>query len=482
MTKTVAKNKPLYENYYSNEKTKNARFDIYGYSPPPDGKYRIDGVEYDVGEDFRTVERYKEYAEAGMNILFVQSTARYNGEEFSESVLKRVMDNAAEAGINKIIVLDDRLMSLSRTDGGIVGDDKRFANEKEIDAYISFCMKPYMDHPSFYGVQLCDEPSYKKFITISEIFASVKRVYPKAFVQCNLLPLGGINVAENAYPDGGDIYDRYERYLSYYADITKSDYIMYDSYPIAEQFCDNNISRMHLKGLQIANRVCQKKGVKLYLVMQSFAMQIDGAYYTKMPNDAQMNWQANVALAFGVKQFAYFTYWAKADNRNDGEYFYDGTAMMTRAGRRTPLYDRVKRINAYMQKLAPVILEFDYVGDRYAVKVPARSRPFHLEYTERGFLNGVSEVNTDLEVALAVELRDRKRGIPMYAVINITDPKFAEICERKQNTTLAFAEDYDTVDIFENGEWRTEKIKGGKYTAKLNPGYGQFIIPYKEDL
>ena len=52
------------------------QFDFYGYSTPGDGIWWIDGEEFTSGEDFRTVERYAEYKDAGMTIFFPQTSAR----------------------------------------------------------------------------------------------------------------------------------------------------------------------------------------------------------------------------------------------------------------------------------------------------------------------------------------------------------------------------------------------------------------------
>ena len=45
------------------------QMDFYGYSPPTDGTYTLDGQTFTTGEDYRTPERYKEYMDCGMTIF-----------------------------------------------------------------------------------------------------------------------------------------------------------------------------------------------------------------------------------------------------------------------------------------------------------------------------------------------------------------------------------------------------------------------------
>ena len=93
----------MFEKYL--EENKDLKFNFYSYSPPNDGHWYIDGKEYYVGQDFRTVERYKEYKDIGFNILFSAFSAKYYyGDNWETSTLKMVMDRAYEAGIKQSIL------------------------------------------------------------------------------------------------------------------------------------------------------------------------------------------------------------------------------------------------------------------------------------------------------------------------------------------------------------------------------------------
>ena len=468
----------IFENYYKKE---TSGFDIYAYAPPTNGVWYIDGVEYSSGEDYRTVERYKEYKDTGFNILLSQTTATYNGEDWETSDTKKVMDRAYEAGLKKVILLDDRIMALSRTPGGLIGEDKQFKTQKEFDDYISACMAPYKDHPAFYGFQLKDEPAYTLFESFGQIYKTVKRLRPQTFIQCNLLPLIVLICTNSLYPKGGDIYQRYEKYLNAFLDATDADYIMYDHYPmVIENSIPSGIGRFYIKNLQIASKVCRERNVKLYHVAQAFGMDVGKKLNCRLPNRAEMYWQINLLLGFGVKQFSYFTYWTKRDNSTTGEFFKDGNAMMTRRGEKTPLYGYVKEVNEYIQKLAPLIKNFEHVADQYLIQTPYYTHPLHLEYTGMSDFENVVEAENDLEIGFVSEMYDSKNKQYLYLLQNITDPMYAEYVLKPQTIKVKFKEQYDMVDIFDNGEWRTEPLLDNTYEIKLEPGFAQFILPYKK--
>lgn len=55
-------------------------FNIFCYNGPTDGENNIDGNIVRYGS-FRTVERYKEYADAGFDTLFLTGTATYDDNQ-----------------------------------------------------------------------------------------------------------------------------------------------------------------------------------------------------------------------------------------------------------------------------------------------------------------------------------------------------------------------------------------------------------------
>ena len=163
-------------------------FDFYGYNSPWSGRFHVDNETYFLGEDFRSVKRYKEYQNVGFNILLLQHENTYKGEEFSTSNCKKCMDTAFKAGINRIIVSDSRLKDLCEKEV-LIGQDGAFKDETQLIDYIKDCTAPYANHPAFYGVQLFDEPQVWKLKSYAQVYKAFKKAYPDKTAQSNLLNL-----------------------------------------------------------------------------------------------------------------------------------------------------------------------------------------------------------------------------------------------------------------------------------------------------
>ena len=472
-----------YQEYYKLQEKKD--IEMYAYDCPDIGKWKIDDVEFDCGEDFRTVERYKEYKDAGFTILFSAFTAKYIGQEWETSELKMVMDRAYEAGLKKVIILDDRIMEKSRIAGGIIGEGKPFATEEDLENFIRDCFKDYTKHPAFYGLKLQDEPRHQYFKAIGQIFKAVRKVRPETFLQCNLVPILCLHCTNGMYPEGGDMYDRYKAYLCEFLDESQADYVLCDSYPFQEPEqmlfgVFSGIGRHFIRTLQICAEVCKERNVNFYFVAQSTGIHNKGQVSLRVPTKEEVYWQANLLLGFGLRELAYFTYWTRTQSYTKGEFFKDGCAMISLRGEQTPLYHAIKEVNTMIHALAPVITQFKYVADRYLISTPFRSHPFFLEYTLRKELKTLEFAETDREVAMVNELYDEKRDQWMYMIMNATDPLYNEYMIMPQKTTIRFKKKYQKVDIFEEGKWRTETLENNTFTVKLNAGHAYFILPYNE--
>ena len=472
--------KPVYKEYYENEETKNLSMGIYAYGPPRDGMVQVDGFKYYSGIDNRTVENYKIYKDAGMNILFSQTSGVYGSNEiWKDSQLKMVMDRAQEAGIKQIIILDEVIRQLSASQESIIGEGKKFSCEEELDAFITERMKDYRNHPCFRGIQLVDEPKYTMFKAIGQVYRSVKRVCPTAFIQCNLASMF-FSFSDGRYPPYGDDYDfngRYKAYLEMFVDETGADYIMTDRYPF-HAGDSTGMYPYYIRNLQICNEVCRERNIKLYFIAQSFGMRENGVPAHRMPNEAEMALQIHMLLAFGIKELAYFVYWSRSNFNINHEYSPNGEAMVTMDGKPTPTYYHVRKLNGMVQKLAPVIMNFEHVADTYAVKSPFVSKPMHLRFTLRGKLKNVERVETDQEVVFMSELHDSKRDKYLYVLHNITCPKFGADLPRLQKSTAYFKEGYTKVAVFQNNEWHTEDLVDGAYTTELANGDAVYLMPY----
>lgn len=461
------------------------QYDFYGYSAAIDG-WNIDGVSYTSGNDYKSVERIKEYKDAGMTIYFPQSAAAYWGQDFETSETKRVLDNSLEAGLDKVILMDSRIQALSKTEGGIVGEGKQFETEADLDAEIAEYMAPYKDHEAFYGVMLGDEPFYPMAESYGQVYKSIKRVNPDCFVQYNLNPIssamGDVAVDRLCPPleegEGEGLTSqekkilRYQKYIRLFMDSTGADYIQYDQYPLKSA---DDVDDYYILGLQVISELAKEYDAKFYFVSQTYG-QTDNQSNPRKLSEADLYWLNNMSLGFGIKQISYFTYFTKADN--NAEHFIDGNSFITWYGEKTNLYYWMQQIMAEEQKLAPTILNFDYTTSKVYMQMPTIFNSSHTLLTlDTSDFTALKEVSVNKEVALVTELYDDEKQNYMYMVQNIVDPT-NKGSKAYQTTVLTFDSKYTHAVTFVKGEKKIEKLSGGKLTLKHKAGEATYVLPY----
>lgn len=465
---------------------------MYGYYGPTEGIWRLGDKEYNAGQSFRTVERYKEYLEAGLNTFMMGGTdtsmydykkGDWNDPENYNHHAKQIMDQAYEAGLKEILVNDTWIRHYSSIEGGVVGDGKLFATEADLDAEIARCMAAYKDHPAFYGVMLHDEPKYTQLKAVGEVYKAVKRVCPEAQAYCNLWPPAYSSIGTHLPPpeDGSepDLEESWKAYLRMFVEETGAEYIKYDHYPIEA----NSFNVGYIRGLQMSAEVARELDVDFHFTAQTFGMRQDGDILYRQMEEADGYLITNMLLGFGVKELAYYTYWNMPNNPSELTYGIDGTSFISWTGQKTDLYYFMQKINAEIQKFAPVIKNFEYQASTYYTVPPTNFSNAHVASAgrygmERNELAKVKEVTLNKETALVTELKDPDNGQYMYMVLNIIDPSKGSGSTAYETITVKFADEYKYAAVYDKGEKTCVRLDEGCYTLKLKPGAAQFIMPY----
>ena len=481
------------------------QYDFYGYSSCIDG-WNIDGVAYDTDEDYLSVERIKEYKDAGMTIYFPQAGALVTDAEmqdFENSNAKKALDYSLEAGIDKVILMDTRIQALSKPsfgtekqikekvlngtildEAGLIGEDKQFATEAELDAYIAECMAPYKDHEAFYGVMLGDEPYFYHAKNYGQVYRSIKRVCPEAYIQYNLHPISSTEEEENrkiyftgcadeeGLTQNEKMVQAYEQYIGLFLESTGAKYIQYDQYPFRNA---DKVDVYYILGLQVASKLAQEYGVEFYFVTQTYG-QTDNVTNPRMLSQADLYWLNNMLVGFGIKQISYFTYFTKADNNR--EHFIDGNSFLTWKGEKTDIYHWMKQIMAEEQKFAPTILNFDYSSSKVYI---AETTNFDCTYAMRKIetpeFTALKDVNIDKEVALVTELYDAEKQNYIYMVQNIVDST-RKGSKAYQTTVLTFDKQYKYAAVYVKGEKTLVKLDKGTLTLEHKAGEATYVMPY----
>ncbi len=496
---------------YSDEDT--VVLNRYAYSGPSHGQWTIDGVnQVENVVDYRTVEQYTQYKNAGFNILLAQDSISVSASTWnSTGGGKEIMDRAHEAGL-KVILTDGRIQGLSEpvtiSSGSVngtawkIGSGEKFSNQASLDLAIMEYLSLYKDHPAFYGVMLGDEPSYQNAWCYGQVYQSIKRVMPECYVQYNLNPMqhgsadyvklwcGG--TCAGSTPTDAETEAAYKSYVNAFLDAMGTDYIQYDDYPFKSAKAsgisgwlggtDPYIDPTALRNIQMVAEIARDRNLDVKVVTQSCLMRSGGekGYVAiRQVTEDDARWLNNYLMGFGVKQISYFTYWTKSANSDSGEWFDDGGAFVKRDGTTTALYDIMKTIMAENTAFAKTISHFDY----NASKVVTNSYKYADEHIVWGTLSSdsfkwVTGVTTSTDATLVTELYDKENYNYMYMVMNTIDPneKNANKKDTKQTITVTLDSSITEFYVYDQSGNRS-LVTGNTYTATLTAGQAVYLMP-----
>ena len=536
----IAKYKVVKDLDYSDEAA--VTLDRYAYSSLSNGQWTLDGNNMVSNPtDYRTLDSsYETYKNAGFNIILAQDMIGTDGQEWRDT--EQFMDKANEHGL-KVILTDWHLQILSapikvtssgatKTDSTyvpwIIGTDANatsgpakdyldalselgitpvskidgrydFSTREGLDRWVYEQLKPYMNHPAFYGVMLADEPSFHNAYCYGEIYKSIKRVMPECYVQYNLLPMEQkFGTIQYRYPgvnaigkniSNAQIENAYKQYVEGFLDSMGTDYIQYDDYPFksAEEgllfwtetvpYIDNT----SLRNIQLIAEIAKERDLDVKVVTQSAIMRSggeDGAIHIRQITEADARWLNNYLMGFGVKQINYFTYWTKASSSSSGEYFEDGGSFVNRDGSTTALYDFMKTIMADNTAFAPTISHFDYNESHvYGSNNDSNLNNDHISWssslTDSNYsFKWLTNVTTSKEFTLVTELYDAEKYNYMYMVMNTIDTYYGGT----QNVTITLDSSVKKFYVYDQRGNRT-LIEGNTYSAQLTAGQAIYIMP-----
>lgn len=453
------------------------QFDFYAYNSPTNGKFYVDETEFFYGEDYRNKKRYKEYKDAGLNILLLQHENSYSGEDFETSACKQCMTEAYRAGIKKIIVSDTRLKDLC-VEKNLLGENGRFADRKELLSYLDECTKPYRNQKGFYGVQLYDEPEGDELHSYGLVIKGLKELFPSMYLQCNLLTAAA---GERLAGKGVSSLEGFEVYLNKFLDESGMDSLLYDEYPFRRDYIIGGYS---LPSYQIAARVCKERGVEFRHVLQSWAWlwTSPSGRISLTPRHVfkeDMYWQLNLLMGFGCREFSFFTYMPKQhiDLNPKLVIRLDGACLLNLDGTKTRLYYHIQKIISEMKRFAPVILQYEY-DNNWLFFEEGKSKDDFMQTQYAEMNDGCPiVVKPSSDVALVTKLK--KTGSSLFMIQNISNLKD----ELQRKAPLSYEIDlgatYKKIKIYKNGKRLHRKVLNGKWTETLHCGEAIFVEAFK---
>ncbi|MBO4869873.1 MAG: discoidin domain-containing protein [Clostridia bacterium] len=331
-----------------------------------------------------------------------------------------------------------------------VGDGRLGGNLPSMTAkQIQKVVDEYKNIPGANGYYMLDEPyNPNDFIAAYKV---LKEADPGSYMHLNFLPYA-------SYPSVKTYMSQMNDWLKLCAETGyPQDYLMYDLYPYGTGAGSMNRTGF-LINLDAVRKVGLANNVKTATYIQSVC--IPGAY--RSPNRAETLYEINMALAFGVKQLSYFT-WFTPYARS--EPFEDG--IITSDGKPNPKFEFICELDAKVLRIGKTLISCDAVEvylsrDRYGSTV---------EKLPKSYFVRPDNAKNDFTLS---RLRDRNTGRNYIMVVNnsFTDA---------QTFTLKFSEDIKSLQYlsYDDGELHPLEMNDGAVTLNFEAG-GAYILAMPE--
>lgn len=443
----------------------------------------------------RTVERLKEYKDAGMTMFMLGGASGYNDAvAWEDSECKKAFDDLAEAEIDKIILSDTRIQRLVEMKEGatstLLGESDRCAyhSQEELNAYVKSCLETYYQTPGFYGIIMRDEPTWEYTENFGYVYKAIRAAGKELgiddiYIHMNLLPLG--NEASKYAKDGTytNLTEAYTNYVRGYLQSTGADRMSVDIYA----FRGNGFCSWFFSTLQIFSRECMAAGAEFTYCLQSFEQYGGQTLVYRKVEKSDMVLEINTLMGMGVNQFAYYTYMPAASivGANDA-------CFLTADGEKTNIYYYGQETMAIAQKMQKTLAHYDYKGMKLYASTLANfnNAPYFTSNQDPLTKTAVTvdnsyefallkELKTDNDIALVTELKDEKNDLYMYMLQNVIDPANGKSGDTAMTLTADFGSEYTYVAEFRDGNLQYVKLDGGKYTKTLSAGYAVYVVPLK---
>ena len=246
------------------------------------------------------------------------------------------------------------------------------ANPETVSQRIQYLYDEFGSHPALAGLLLYDEPHRSLFGILRHAKEQVEqKVGGGDLPYVNVWPSHAS--PKNAL--GAESYADYlEKYMneSRYKSAVAPPALSFDHYPLlAKEKTTPDFFYNHA----VIRNFARRFGVPSWGFVQSmgFDGRNVGLGVRRTPDRAEIFWQINVALAYGVKGIQYFTYWTPENNE-----VKFGNALITRAGDPTLLYDYAAEANESLRKVGGVLLPLTSVSVTHfgEKNLPRGAKPF----------------------------------------------------------------------------------------------------------
>jgi hypothetical protein len=232
-------------------------------------------------------------------------------------------------------------------------NDRQAAVTRRIEALREELLDNSPDLSALAGILLDDEPGRSLFPILKFAKEEVKREFGEGELPyVNVWPS---HASKEDALEAESYTDYLQRYMDRkrYPNAVAPPMLSFDHHPLL--LADERTTPDFFYNHAVIRNFAQRFGVPSWGFVQSVDFVGDGLEMRRRPDEDEIFWQINVALAYGVKGIQYFTYWTPEDNA-----VRFGTALIARTGERTgektPLYDSAARANEFLRKVGEILL------------------------------------------------------------------------------------------------------------------------------
>lgn len=224
------------------------------------------------------------------------------------------------------------------------------------------------DHEALFGYYVKDEPSAEMFDDLAKRVKAIQKLDNEHICYINLFPTYGEDMKCLGVPT-------YQEYVSTFLKKIPVKILTFDHYPILKEKGKLKVRPDFYRNLEIIRNAALKNS------MPFWAFALTTAHWTfPVPDMAQLRLQVYSNLAYGAKGIQHFTYCtptAKPWQKNFPDF---NNGPLDKNGRRTVVYDRVKKMNEETQALAGVFLGSKVVNVAHTgKKIPEATRAYKLK-------------------------------------------------------------------------------------------------------
>lgn len=388
----------------------------------------------------------------------------------SPAPTQEAYDECAEAGFTYVLI-DQNYASLTSEGYREILNYCNNAGMKSIPmTFNENDQTDFTDVPGYAGKFFWDEPSYDNYDTIAEWVAGfeAKNGTDKLFY-VNLFPFFSTNLG----------CDTYEEYLQGYVDKVLSKvhgekWLSVDIYPLCRNTRESYIYDGYLYNLEASAQIAlTNPDILVHYYVQTHGHGYVGNQYRNLESVADIRFQYNCAMAYGVKAFAAFTYPSQG-----GADFSIGQGLVknTQVGstwktERTPVYDYVKQANEELKAWDEVYLSFNYKGTKAVIgsqNEHGYNSNFDMLAHNKEKLKGVRSVTATQDTLIG---EFSNNGTRAYMITN-----FAEPSSGMTDKVVMTLEMGDKAQVYINGEMQVKEVVDNQLAVTLKSGEAAFVV------